>query len=127
MLAKGIGERLLEVECSLTGKFILLVYPDIHISTKEAFSNIIPKKPIKPIEHIVSKQDISEWKTELKNDFEETVFELYPLLRELKNQLYESGALYASMSGSGSCMYGIFNENPLIDFLPNYKTWSGIL
>ena len=127
MLATGIGEQLTEVEISLEGKFILLVYPDIHISTKEAFSNITPQNPTIRIHQILTKEKIHDWKHMLKNDFEPGLFEKYPILRELKQQLYDSGAIYASMSGSGSCMYGIFEENPQFNFPEHYKTWSGRL
>lgn len=127
MLAGGIGEELTEVEISLEGKFILMVYPDIHISTKQAYSNVIPKKPKKCIRQILVEKNISEWKHFLKNDFEEAIFGEYPILMELKQQLYKSGAIYASMSGSGSCMYGIFQENPQITFPEHFKTWSGKL
>ncbi len=127
MMAKGIGEQLEEIEVSLKGKFVLLVYPNIHISTREAFSKIKPKKAEKSIKHILLGESISGWKHALENDFELTLFKTYPLLQELKQRLYESGALYASMSGSGSCMYGIFKEDPQIDFPDTYKTWSGRL
>lgn len=127
MLAGGIGEELTEVEISLKGKFILMVYPDIHISTKQAYSNVIPKKPKKCIRQILVEKNITEWKHFLKNDFEEAIFGEYPILMELKQQLYKSGAIYASMSGSGSCMYGIFQENPQITFPEHFKTWSGKL
>lgn len=127
MLAGGIGEELTEVEISLKGKFILMVYPDIHISTKQAYSNVIPKKPKKCIRQILVEKNITEWKHFLKNDFEEAIFGEYPILMELKQQLYKSGAIYASMSGSGSCMYGIFQENPQITFPEHFKTWTGKL
>ena len=127
MLATGIGEQLTEVDISLEGKFVLLVYPDIHIATKEAFSNIKPKKPAMSIRQFLVEKKIHNWKLMLKNDFEPGLFEKYPILRELKQQLYDSGAIYASMSGSGSCMYGIFDGNPQINFPEHYKTWSGRL
>jgi len=114
MMAKGIGEQLEEIEVSLKGKFVLLVYPNIHISTREAFSKINPKKAEKSIKNILLEEGISGWKHALENDFELTLFKTYPLLQELKQRLYESGALYASMSGSGSCMYGIFKEDTQI-------------
>lgn len=125
MLARGVGEQLTELDVSLQGKFILLVYPNIHISTKEAFSNIKPKKPTTRIRQLLLKGKIHDWKHILKNDFEPGVFEKYPVLREIKKNLYDSGAIYASMSGSGSCMYGIFENNPQISFSRHYRIWSG--
>lgn len=127
MMATGIGEQLTEVKISLEGKFILLVYPDIHISTRQAYSNIKPKKSNTSIRQILAEKGMPEWKDYLKNDFEVALFGAYPVLLKLKKQLYNSGAIYASMSGSGSCMYGIFDENPQINFPEHYKTWSGKL
>ena len=127
MLAKGIGEQLENIEVSLKGKFVLMVYPNIHISTKEAYSKINPKKSEISIKQILVENNISDWKHFLMNDFEPSLFETYPILQKIKHQLYESGALYASMSGSGSCMYGIFDENPQIVFPDHYTIWSNRL
>jgi 4-diphosphocytidyl-2-C-methyl-D-erythritol kinase len=127
MLATGIGEQLTEVKISLKGKFILLVYPNIHVSTKEAFSNIKPKNPDVRIEKVLGEKSISEWNHWLINDFETSIFGSYPILMEIKKKLYHSGAVYASMSGSGSCMYGIFEEIPRVDFPERYTIWSGRL
>ncbi len=127
MLATGIGEQVTDVALSLKGKFILLVYPNIHVSTKDAFSNINPKKPALHIKQIFAEKNISEWKHCLINDFEASIFNTYPILLNLKQRLYNSGAAYASMSGSGSCMYGIFEKNPQIDFPEKFTVWSGRL
>jgi 4-diphosphocytidyl-2-C-methyl-D-erythritol kinase len=127
MLAKGIGEQLENIGLSLKGKFILMVYPNIHISTSEAYSKISPQKSEMSIKQILVEYNISDWKHFLKNDFEPPLFETYPILKEIKQQLYESGALYASMSGSGSCMYGIFDDNPQIVFPEHYKICSNRL
>lgn len=126
MLATGIGEQLSEIELSLSGKFMLMVYPNLHISTKEAYANIIPHKGDKSIREIVT-TPISEWKDHLKNDFEKALFESHPLLSKIKKQLYDHGAIYAAMSGSGSCMFGIFDKDPRMTFPKKYKTWSGSL
>lgn len=127
MLAKGIGEELTDIQVSLQGKFILLVYPNIHISTKEAYAQIIPQKPKQGIENIMTEKPIEEWKDWLVNDFEASLFPSYPLLSEIKAKLYNQGAIYASMSGSGSCMYGIFEQEPQIDINPDFLTWTGKL
>ncbi len=127
MLATGIGEKLSDVELNFSDKHIVLVYPDIHISTKEAYSGIIPKKPIIGIRSILEEKEISEWKNLLKNDFEFSLFKSYPILDEIKQQLYDCGAVYASMSGSGSCMYGIFEQSPQINFPDSFRIWSGKL
>ena len=127
MLAAGIGEQLTDINMSLEGKFILLAYPNIHISTKEAYENVVPKKPINSIQKVLEEMDIPEWKNYLKNDFEDAIFKKYPTLSKLKQKFYDSGAAYASMSGSGSCMYGIFENDPQITFPEHYKVWSGRL
>lgn len=110
-IATGRGELLQPFELNLLGKYILLVLPKVHVSTKDAFANIEPKNPTFPIVEILQ-MPINEWKTLLKNDFETPIFQKFPDLSTIKNELYANNALYASMSGSGSTVYGIFeNEN----------------
>jgi 4-diphosphocytidyl-2-C-methyl-D-erythritol kinase len=107
MIGTGRGEVLEPIQ-PLSFQFrVEFVFPGIHISTAQAFANIQPKEPLKPISAIV-KQPISTWKEELVNDFEASVFPIYPELEAIKARLYENGALYASMSGSGSTMFGLF-------------------
>ncbi len=125
MLAKGIGDKLTNAEVSLKGNNLLLVYPNIHISTNDAFSNIKPKKPILRIENILSEKNINEWRQYLINDFEISIFEKYPILLKLKQKLYNHDAIYASMTGSGSCIYGIFDKVPQINFPKSFKIWIG--
>ena len=122
------GDQFSNIELSLKGHFIVIVYPEVHISTKEAYSGVIPKKPQTGIEAILQK-DIEEWKFLLKNDFEDSLFPKYPILKEVKESLYSEGALYASMTGSGSAVYGIFNaENELKNSFPeHFKVWQGHL
>lgn len=127
MLAMGIGEQLSELKLSLAGKFISLVYPSINISTKEAYSRIVPDTPSMRIKDILKKHKLVDWKKYLVNDFEQPLFKKYPILHEIKQQFYKAGALYASMSGSGSCMYGIFENEPEMIFDENHKVWSGEL
>ena len=127
MLASGIGEKLSAINIPLAGKFILLIYPNIHISTKEAYANISPGKPSMRIKDIFKLNSLSEWKHVLKNDFEKPLFKKYPVLDKIKKQLYESGAIYAAMSGSGPCMFGIFDHEPEMHFSEDFKLWSGQL
>ncbi len=108
-LATGRGTELSPVQLSLKGRYLLLLFPEIHSSTAEAYGGITPLEGRIPVSKILIK-DISEWKEYLENDFETTIFNLYPQLGALKNQLYENGALYASMTGSGSVIYGIFDH-----------------
>lgn len=111
-LAKGRGEIMEPVQLNLSAYSVALIHPGIHISTAWAFSQIRPAKPLKPLAEII-RQPVHEWKEELLNDFEQPVMEQYPALREIKKKLYEAGALYASMTGSGSAFYGIFEKNSI--------------
>lgn len=109
--ATGIGNEFTPVKLSLKGYFLLLVKPDTHVSTPEAYSLVAPEKPVISLLESIQKP-VKEWKRLIKNDFETSVFTKYPEIGEIKNKLYETGALYASMSGSGSSVYGIFEKAP---------------
>ncbi len=112
--ATGIGDILAPVDGpkgNLNKYYITIVKPNVAISTKEAYQMITPKQTTKSCQDIV-KQPIETWRDELTNDFEEPAFAQHPVLKEIKEHLYASGALYAQMSGSGSAMFGIFRENP---------------
>ncbi len=109
--ATGIGNILSPAEISLAGYALVLVKPEIHISTKDAYAQVTPMQPPLSIKKIV-KRPIAEWRTMLVNDFEKSVFAKYPELQAIKEKLYEIGAEYASMSGSGSAFFGIFKEAP---------------
>lgn len=113
-ICSGRGEIVHPIYNYLKGYFIVLVNLGIHVSTKEAFSNVKPKKERESIASIIE-LPIKKWKDLLKNDFEESVFPLYPVLNELKEKLYQHGAVYASMSGSGSTMYGIFKKEQTLN------------
>jgi len=108
--ATGRGELLEPVEPDLSLYKLVIVNPGIHINTTEAFSAINPAIKSKSIKKII-KQSIETWKNELTNDFEEPVFKKYPEINNVKDHLYKVGAIYASMSGSGSSVYGIFEED----------------
>ena len=126
-LALGIGEKLTTINLALAGKFILLVYPNIHISTKVAFSDMSPRIPSVKIADTLKIKETEKWKKNLVNDFEKPLFTKFPILSDIKKNLYNAGARYASMSGSGSSMYGIFDHETTIDFPKEYKIWSGTL
>jgi len=119
--ATGRGEILEQTELDLSEYKFLVVHPPIHISTAWAFSTIKPLKPSKSINQIIQ-QSILTWKAELINDFEKPVFEKYPEIKKIKDKLYNAGAIYASMSGSGSAVYGIFKKEKAISisFPDNY-------
>jgi len=107
--AEGIGERLLPVPLDLKGYKILIVKPPVAISTKTAFANIEPKRPKTCCLEAV-KRPIETWRHFLVNDFERSVGAEYPVIDNIKQRLYDLGALYAAMSGSGSALFGIFAE-----------------
>ncbi len=112
--AEGIGDVLMPADGpdgNLHGYYLCVVKPDVAVSTKEAYSAITPKKPAKSCRDIV-RQPIETWKEELINDFEGPIFKMHPELEAIKQKLYDQGAVYASMSGSGSALYGIFKEVP---------------
>lgn len=119
--ATGRGEKLEEFELDLSGFTLVLINPGIHINTGIAFSGIVPAMPEYSIKEIL-RQPVSQWKYKLQNDFEKTVFKAYREIVEIKDSLYQQGALYASMSGSGSTVYGIFEKNkiPSLSFPPGY-------
>jgi len=119
--ATGRGEILEQTELDLSEYKFLIVHPPIHISTAWAFSTIKPFKPVKSIKQIIQ-QSISTWKTELINYFEKPVFENHPEIKIIKDKLYHEGAIYASMSGSGSAVYGIFRKADIVSitFPENY-------
>lgn len=112
--AEGIGDELMPVDGpkgNLNGYYLAIVKPDISVSTKEAYAAITPTAPSKSCREIV-RQPIETWKEELVNDFEAPIFKLHPELAEIKEKLYQQGAKYAAMSGSGSALFGIFETEP---------------
>lgn len=112
--AEGIGDELMPVDGpkgNLNGYYLAIVKPDIAVSTKEAYAAITPTATSKSCREIV-RQPIETWKEELVNDFEAPIFKLHPELAEIKEKLYQQGAKYAAMSGSGSALFGIFETEP---------------
>lgn len=111
VFASGIGDVFKPIKLSLQGFFLVLIKPDIFVSTAEAYSLVVPQQPDVSLFESIQKP-ISEWKHLIKNDFEKSVFKVYPAIERIKDQLYNMGAIYASMSGSGSSVYGIFEKEP---------------
>ena len=109
VFATGIGNIFEEINLSLKGYYIVLVKPDIFVSTKDAFANIHLKQPTHSLKEIV-RMPVETWRATMKNDFEESVFQKFPEIAAIKDKLYDLGAIYASMSGSGSSVFGIFRE-----------------
>jgi 4-diphosphocytidyl-2-C-methyl-D-erythritol kinase len=120
------GNVFSETTINLSNLYVVIIFPNVHSNTKEAYSLVTPQKPQKDILKIIN-QPINTWKNELKNDFEESIFKLYPIVEQVKNNLYNIGAVYASMSGSGSAVFGLFNTEVNIGELSQYKHWVGIL
>jgi 4-diphosphocytidyl-2-C-methyl-D-erythritol kinase len=116
--AEGRGEILSPFELNLKGKYIYLINIGIHVSTKDAFSglNLLKNNNNKSKIKEILLSPLNYWKSNLKNDFEDSVFIIHPILREIKSQLYENGAIYASMTGSGSTIFAIFDEMKEIMF-----------
>ena len=109
VFASGIGNIFEEINLSLKGYYLVLIKPDIFVSTKDAFANIIPMKPNHSLKEII-RMPVETWRATMKNDFEDSVFKKFPEIAAIKDKLYDMGAIYASMSGSGSSVFGIFRE-----------------
>lgn len=110
MRGEGKGEILKPFNISLEGYHLEVFVPEgISVNTREAYRGIIPSMPEMPLSEAL-KHDISEWKDLIVNDFEKTVFNIHPSLAEIKKSIYEQGAVYAAMSGSGSALFGIFKD-----------------
>jgi 4-diphosphocytidyl-2-C-methyl-D-erythritol kinase len=112
-LVTGKGEFLQNIELSLKGYYFMLIYPGIHARTAEAYKEIIPLLESFDLQDLVS-QPADQWKYLILNHFEIPVFRKYPLLAEIKKELYNMGAVYASMTGSGSALYGLFHSETQI-------------
>lgn len=116
--AEGIGNIFSPVELSLAGWQLLLVKPNIFVSTRDAFARIRPRHPERNLRDLIN-QPVESWKDYMINDFEESVFPQFPAIGDIKTELYHLGAVYASMSGSGSSVYGLFAPDavlPDVDF-----------
>lgn len=124
MFASGIGEQLENIDLSLSEYYMVLIKPDIHIPTKDAFALIKPEYATLSLKAIV-KRPVTEWENLMYNDFEKSIFPKYPQIETIKQKLYDLGAVYASMSGSGSSVYGIFNEETFLESeFPDCYVWE---
>lgn len=127
LLASGRGNIFSDIQIAQGDLEIIIINPGIHVSTSEAYAGVVPKQPEIPLAELI-KQPIHEWRKKIRNDFEPSVFEKYPAVADIKKQLYELGAIYASMSGSGSSVYGLFREAP--DVEKHFKGmfyWKGVM
>lgn len=115
MIAEGIGTDLTPTEIPvLSGKTLLVVKPDIHISTAEAYAGVTPRTPNRSLTELL-KAPICEWRESIVNDFEYSLKEKFPQIENIKQSLYKGGALYSSLSGSGSAVYGIFDNDKMAE------------
>jgi 4-diphosphocytidyl-2-C-methyl-D-erythritol kinase len=111
VFASEKGDVFTEININLKEKYIYLIKPENGVGTKDAYSKVIPQKSKTELKIDILK-NIESWKETIKNDFEKSVFDILPEIKEIKEILYKNGAIYSSMSGSGSSVYGIFSEKP---------------
>lgn len=125
MMMEGRGEILSQADVSLNSFYLVLLFPGIHISTAEAYGAVTPNVPDLHLKQLIE-TPVRKWKELIINDFEKSTFGKFPLLLDLKHSLYEAGAIFAAMSGSGSSLFGIF-EKPaeLPEEMQKYVIWSG--
>ncbi len=121
--ATGKGEELTHIDIDLKDDFIVIIKPPVHISTAYAYSKVKPQIPIGSLKEIISSTE-NNWKTNLRNDFEQYIFPENPAIEKVKNMLYGKGAWYSSMSGSGSAVFGLFKETPPEIITEDCLVWS---
>ncbi len=110
VFASGIGTQFTDLDLDLSGYYLLLCLPKVSVNTANAYKYCKPHFPKKRLLDLI-KQPIEGWKSHIKNDFEASIFPENPILAEIKQELYDKGAVYAQMSGSGSALFGIFKDN----------------
>lgn len=127
VFATGIGDIFTPIQLTLKGYHIVIIKPDIFVSTKDAYSKVQSAPSSRPLSEVLA-MPIEAWKDYLFNDFEASVFQLHPEIASIKEKLYALGALYASMSGSGSSVFGLFDHPVELNknFTDHYS-WQGIL
>lgn len=121
-IATGSGTDLEVFDFDLSGMWILLIKPDVHISTQEAYANVSPKANKVNLKSLLKSKNFKLWRKKLVNDFEASIFPSHPLLAEIKEALYKNGAEYAAMSGSGSTLFGIYTSKP--EILPEFEKYD---
>jgi 4-diphosphocytidyl-2-C-methyl-D-erythritol kinase len=120
IFAKEKGDLFEPIKIDLISYYILIIYPNIHSNTKIAYEGVSPKKPKISVKTIIETKPIEEWRTLLINDFEDSVCKTFPQINLLKQNMYDANAIYASMSGSGSAIFGVFKEKPNIELKKEY-------
>jgi len=128
VVAEEKGDVYESIAINLDGYYIAVINPAIHINTTDAYTHLKPQKPVSSLENDLLKLPMIEWRSKIKNDFEVSVFERFPLIDKLKQQLYKMGAIYASMSGSGSSVYGLFEkETNIKDHFKDHYVFEKVL
>jgi 4-diphosphocytidyl-2-C-methyl-D-erythritol kinase len=129
VLAIEKGDVFEPLELNLKGTACAVIYPGLHISTAEAYGRITPRTPRHDLRTALA-QPMPSWRETVSNDFEDALTPYHPVLGEIKQLLYVAGATYASLSGSGSAVYGLFpgyEAAPKLDFSAEYLLWTGLL
>lgn len=122
----GRGELLQEIKLSLKGMYILIVMPPVSVGTAEAYSWISPAEPVHRIMDVIFDEP-ETWRKRLVNDFEKPVSDRHPVIATIRNKLYKQGAVYASMSGSGASVFGLFRQEPDPAPFSSFTHWKGEL
>jgi 4-diphosphocytidyl-2-C-methyl-D-erythritol kinase len=128
VFAEGRGDEYESIALDLRSFYLVLVYPSIAVNTAMAYKQVTPARPKRSLEEDILNLPVEQWKEVIHNDFEKPIFHLHPSLKKIKETLYEKGAVYASMSGSGSSIYGLFREpTALKDLFPEFFVWESAL
>ena len=120
-LCTGRGEIMTPITLPLSGLWLVVVKPEEGVSTAEAYGGVKPAEPSAPLEQRLQ-LSVNQWQSVIKNDFEPHIFEAHPTIASLKQELVKAGVVYASMSGSGSAVFGLFTEQPKLNFESNIFT-----
>lgn len=128
MLAVEKGDVFEEIDLNLAGTGCVVVYPNLHISTAEAYARIVPQHPAHALREALA-QPMVTWRDTVANDFETALTPSHPVLADIKQQLYNAGATYASLSGSGSAVYGLWpgGEPVSMPWPADFTVWQGLL
>lgn len=126
MIGTGRGEQLSPMSLSLRGYYACIAWPGFGVPTREAYAGVSPQQMAEPLEALLS-SPVSEWRERLENQFSASVMAKYPEIGQLRQKMYDAGAIYAEMSGSGAAVFGIFAQATALDFPPHYRWWAGIL
>ncbi|WP_310397615.1 4-(cytidine 5'-diphospho)-2-C-methyl-D-erythritol kinase [Hymenobacter sp.] len=128
VLAVEKGDVFEEISLDLTGTGCVVVYPNLHIGTGEAYARIISKRPTHALREALA-PPMTSWRATVSNDFETALTPIYPVLTDIKQQLYAAGAAYASLTGSGSAVYGLWadGEPKALAWPAEYTVWQGVL